>query len=92
MGFRSAEYKSLRAFHKSARCVNLGGDVERWYPTDKLIIVEWQPVCHKLDDDNGKGMVDLATRTPGQNSALILDQGRKHLGIGHLAAVTATLV
>jgi hypothetical protein len=60
----------------------LGGETEKWYPADKLWIVDWQPVHRKLDDEDGEGMVDLATRSPAQNSELILKEASPLLGIG----------
>lgn len=57
-------------------------DDERWYPADKLWIVDWQPVRRKLDDDEGEGMVDIATRNPEQNRDLILTDACPLLGIG----------
>jgi hypothetical protein len=82
---QALDYKKLntnaRLFNKRAACVNLGGDSERWYPADKLKIVEWQPVRRKLDDQEGEGIVDYAARSPEQNRDLILDHARGILGI-----------
>jgi hypothetical protein len=43
--------------------------------------VEWQPVRRKLDDDQGEGMVDLASRSPAENDKIITEQARPLLGI-----------
>lgn len=64
--------------------MNLGGiaeDQKRWYPANKLKIVEWQNVAGKVHSDFTKTMLAAAKRNPDVNKQLITDHALPALGI-----------
>ena len=61
----------------------MGTDEKKiWFPSDHLIIVDWQPVTHVLDRaDDVAEMLTVAEIFPRQNKTNILEHARQVLGI-----------
>lgn len=55
--------------------------VDTWYPSDQLMILDWQPYKRKLTTDITSQMLKMAAKPPDRNQALILQDARGPLGI-----------
>jgi hypothetical protein len=55
--------------------------MQRWYPADKLHIIDWQVVPGKVDNAFTKDMLAAAKRWPNENQDRILQHALRPLGI-----------
>jgi hypothetical protein len=64
------------------RCINVGNDIDKiWFPSDKLKIVDWQPVTHVLDrPEDVQRMLKVATIIPEKNTDNVLNHAILELG------------
>ncbi|KAJ8061921.1 hypothetical protein OCU04_009709 [Sclerotinia nivalis] len=78
--YLSAKYGNL--FRKDDYCINLGNRSDkRWYPSQYLEIVDWQPVTKVLEDEYAEEMINIAQINPRDNQSRILNHALPLLGL-----------
>ncbi|KAF7857920.1 hypothetical protein EAF04_009277 [Stromatinia cepivora] len=78
--YLSTKYGSL--FRRDDYCINLGNRSDkRWYPSQFLEIVDWQPVTKVLEGEYAEEMISIAQINPRDNQSMIINHALPLLGL-----------